>query len=64
MDMLYLLVAGIMGILGSLFPISISIAGGILLHIFYLIDTFLYVDLVFMLMGGILGLALAQKKVR
>ena len=58
----YLLIAGIMGILGTFFPISSSVAGGILLHIFYLIDTFLYVDLVLMLVGGVLGLALDGKK--
>jgi len=57
-----LLVAGIIGIVGTFIPIFISIAGGIITEIGFLNHNLLYVDVVFILMGGILGLALPQKK--
>jgi hypothetical protein len=59
-----LLVTGIGGLGGTFFPISMSIPGGFLIEIYFMIDTFQYIDVVFMIMGGILGLVLAEHKER
>ena len=59
----YLLIAGIAGIIGSFIPIYTYDTGyGFIL--FYLNSTFIYADLVLMLVGGILGFALAEPKER
>lgn len=59
-----LLVAGIVGLAGTFFPISSSYAGETLISIFFMIDTIQYLDLALMLVGGILGLATLLGKKR
>ena len=59
-----LLVAGIAGIIGTYTPIYIYVTEWGYIRTFYLSNSFLYVDLVLMLVGGILGFALAEKKER
>jgi hypothetical protein len=59
-----LLVAGIGGIAGTFFPIYSSYAGGFLIEICFMIDTLQYFDLALMLVGGILGLTLLEKRER
>ena len=62
----YLLIAGITGIIGTFIPIYVynqgASYGEVWLVTFYLSNSALYVDLVLMLVGGILGFALAEKK--
>ena len=58
---LCLLIVGIIGIIATFSPIFVSIAGGILTHIYFASSTFRYIDLVLILTGGILGLALKEK---
>jgi len=59
-----LLVAGIAGIIGTYTPIYNYVTEWGYIGTSYLSNTFLYVDLVLMLVGGILGFALAEKKER
>ena len=57
----YLLIAGIVGIIATFIPIYFYDSGyGI--QTFYLSSTFLYVDLVLIIVGGVLSYALAEKK--
>ena len=60
----YLLLAGIVGVIGTFVPIYSYDHGYGYIQFFYLISTFLYADLVLMVVGGILGFALAEKKER
>jgi len=59
-----LLVAGAVGIVGTFIPIYIQDDGYGWIRFYYLCATALYGDLVLMLVGGILGFALAPKKGR
>ena len=59
-----LLVAGILGIIGTFIPIYIYDTGWGYLEFFFLSNTLLYGDLILMLVGGILGFALGGKKER
>jgi len=59
-----LLVAGAVGIVGTFIPIYIQDDGYGWIRFIYLCTTALYGDLVLMLVGGILGFALAPKKGR
>jgi len=59
-----LLVAGIAGIIGTYTPIYIYVTEWGYIRTFYLSNSFLYVDLALMVVGGILGFALAEKKER
>ncbi|MFX1288863.1 MAG: hypothetical protein ACFFFY_09955 [Promethearchaeota archaeon] len=59
-----LLIAGIGGLGGTFFPISMSIAGGFLIEIYFMIDTLQYIDIVFIIVGGVLGLFLRENKER
>jgi len=58
-----LIVAGIIGIAGTLFPIY-AYDEGYGIYYTYLINTAMYIDLVPMVVGAILGFALAEKKER
>lgn len=63
MGYIFLLIAGIVGIVGTFLPIYIYDDGGYIVMNF-LVSTFIYADLILMLVGGILGFALAEKKER
>ncbi|GAH79327.1 unnamed protein product [marine sediment metagenome] len=57
---IFLLVAGVLGVIGSFIPIySYDVV-----NITYLSNTLIYIDLVLMILGGILGFALADKTER
>ncbi len=58
----FLLIAGIIGIIGTFIPIYSYDAGWGYIQLFYLSSSFSFIDLVLMLIGGILGFALAEKK--
>ena len=60
----YLLTAGIAGVICTFIPIYIYDHGYGYIQAFYLCSTAVYIDLVLMLMGGILGFALVEKKER
>ena len=63
----YLLVAGAVGVVGTFIPICVYELRWIYpthIHILYLISTYYYVDLILMVVGGVLGFALAEKKER
>lgn len=55
-----LLIAGIGGLVGTFFPIFRSWAGVFLIEIYFMIDTYQYLDLVLMIVGGLLGLVLRE----
>jgi len=59
-----LLIAGIAGIICTFIPIYVYDHGYGYIEFFYLCSTALYADLVLMLVGGILGFALVEKKER
>ena len=59
-----LLTAAVVGIFGTFFPIYAYDQGWGYIQYFYLSGSALYSDLVLMLVGGILGFALADKKER
>ena len=59
-----LLVAGAAGIIGTFIPIYVYDHGWGYIEYFYLCSTALYSDLVLMLVGGILGFALGEKRER
>ena len=59
-----LLVAGIVGIIYSYIPVYIDTSEWGYTRTSYLSNTLLYIDLVLMVVGGILGFALAEKKER
>jgi len=60
----FLLIAGIIGIIGTFIPIYVYIDEWDWAYTFYLSSSGAFIDLVFMLVGGILGFALAEKKER
>lgn len=63
----YLLVAGAIGVVGTFIPIFASESSWNwppYIHIFYLVSTAYYIDLILMVVGGVLGFALAEKKER
>ena len=59
-----LLVAGAAGIIGTFLPIYSYDQGGGYYTYYYLCNTLLYGDLILMIVGGILGFAIAPKKER
>ena len=60
-----LLIAGIIGVVGTFIPIYAYDYGGYgYIQNFYLAASFGFVDVVLMIVGGILGFALAEKKER
>ena len=61
---LYLLMAGIVGIIATFIPIYFYDIGYGYIQIFYLSSTFMYADLVLIVVGGILSYALVDKKER
>ncbi len=61
---IFLLVAGVLGVIGTFIPIRIIDFGSGYLSITYLSTTLIYIDPILMIVGGILGLALADKKER
>ena len=61
---LYLLMAGIVGTIATFIPIYFYDIGYGYIQIFYLSTTFIYADLVLIIVGGILSYALADKKER
>ena len=61
---IYLLIAAIAGMICTFIPIYAYDHGYGYIETFYLCSTALYADLVLMLMGGILGFALPEKKER
>lgn len=60
----FLLLAGIIGIIGTFIPIYAWDSGWGYIQTFYLIGSAAFIDVVFMVIGGILGFALAEKKER
>jgi len=58
----FLLLAGIIGIVGTFIPIYSYDVGYGYIQLFYLSSSFSFIDLVLMVVGGILGFALAEKK--
>ena len=60
----FLLIAGIIGIIGTFIPIYSYDDGYGWIYSYYLTSSFSFIDLVLMLIGGILGFALAEKKER
>lgn len=60
----WLLLAGIIGIIGTFIPIYSYDMGYGYIFTTFLVNTALYSDLVLMTVGGILGFALAEKKER
>jgi len=60
---IFLLVAGVLGVIGSFIPIYFYDAGFTIV-ITNLSATLVYIDLVLMILGGILGFALADKTER
>ena len=59
-----LLCAGIIGIVGTLIPIHAYDDGYGWVYFTYLVNTAMYIDLVPMVVGAVLGFALADKKER
>ena len=59
-----LLLAGIIGIIGNFVPIYAWDSGYGYIQTFYLAGSGAFIDLVFMVVGGVLGFALAEKKER
>ena len=59
-----LLVSGIGGLVGTFSPISMHIAGGFLIEVYFMVDTMQYIDIVLIIVGGILGLFLKENKER
>ena len=59
-----LLCAGIIGIVGTLLPIHAYDDGYGWVYYTYLVNTAMYIDLVPMVVGAVLGFALADKKER
>ena len=59
-----LLCAGIIGIVGTLIPIHVYDDGYGWVYYTYLVNTAMYIDLVPMVVGAVLGFALADKKER
>ncbi len=64
MGYIILLVAGIVGIVGTLVPVHVYDMGYGYVYYTYLINTAMYIDLVLMVVGAVLGFALAEKKER
>jgi len=60
----FLLLAGIIGIIGTFIPIYSYVDEWDWSYTFYLSSSAAFIDLVFMVVGGILGFALAEKKER
>jgi len=60
---IFLLVAAVLGVIGSFIPIY-SYDSGYIIYTTNLNNTLVYIDLVLMVLGGILGFALADKKER
>ena len=60
----FLLIAGIVGIVCTFIPIYAYDDGYGWIQTFYLSTSGMFIDLVLMLVGGILGFALAEKKER
>ena len=60
---IFLLVAGVLGVIGSFIPIY-AYDSGYILYVTYLCNTLIYIDIVLMVLGGILGFALADKTER
>jgi len=60
---IFLLVAGVLGIIGSFIPIYFYDSGYTVV-IINLSNTLVYIDLILIVLGGILGFALADKKER
>ena len=60
----FLVLAGIIGIISTFIPIYVYIDEWDYAYTYYLSRSGGYIDLVFMLVGGILGFALAEKKER
>ena len=60
----FLLLAGIIGIIGTFIPIYAYVEEWGYTNTFYLSGSGAFIDLVFMVVGGILGFALAEKKER
>ena len=60
---IFLLVAGVLGVIGSFIPVH-SYDSGYMIYTTYLSNTLVYIDLVLMILGGILGFALADKTER
>jgi hypothetical protein len=61
---IFLLIAGIVGIIGSFIPIYAYDQGYGYIQYFYLVNTAMYGDLALMVVGALLGFALAEKKER
>lgn len=61
---IFLLIAGIGGIIGNFIPIFSYDVGWGYIQIIYLNSTAAYIDLVLMLIGGIYGVALTERKER
>lgn len=61
---IFLLSAGIFGIIGSFIPLYVYDTGYGYQYYMYLVATGLYIDLALMVVGAILGFALAEKKER
>lgn len=61
---IFLLSAGILGIIGTFIPIYVYDSGYGSLYYYYLVSTAIYIDLATMVVGAILGFALAEKKER
>jgi peptidoglycan/LPS O-acetylase OafA/YrhL len=59
-----LLIAAVVGIIATFIPIYFYDTGYGYIQTYYLSGTFVYIDLVLMLVGGILSFALAGKKER
>jgi hypothetical protein len=57
-----LLIAGIVGIVCTFIPIYNYVSEYGYTHTYYLSNSLLYIDLVFMVVGGTLGFALVEKK--
>lgn len=64
MGYIFLLIAGIVGVISSFIPIYSYDLGYGYIYYTYLSSSMLYADLVLMVVGGILGFALAEKKER
>ena len=60
----FLLLAGIIGIIGTFIPIFSYIDEWDWVYTFYLSSSAEFIDLVFMVVGGVLSFALAEKKER
>ena len=60
---IFLLVAGALGVIGTFIPIH-AYDAGYTIYFTYLSNSFIYIDLVLMVVGGILGFALADKTER